>query len=165
MLTTHIKARKYFFLVFSKFCKFLFVFSYAIFYGFFQVLQKKNLVSCNILKAVKIHDTSYLSWGSSPKLASGSLLLVRVKTRPAAVGPPLLLLVQLPLLHIVESFASVTLPCLGCLDVLVQRILSVVALYPQLAQLLGDGAEPTGQGHPSSEARGSTGVRAGGPAA
>jgi hypothetical protein len=30
MLTTHIKI----FLVFSKFCKFLFIFSYAIFYGF-----------------------------------------------------------------------------------------------------------------------------------
>ena len=85
------------------------------------------------MEAVKINDTSYLSWGSSPKLALGSLLLVGVETRPVAVGPPLLLMLQLHLLHIVESLASVTLPCLGCLDVLVQRILSVVALYPQLA--------------------------------
>ena len=58
------------------------------------------------MKVVKINDTSYLSWGSSPKLASGSLRLVRVETRPAAVGPPLLLSLQLQLLHVVESLAS-----------------------------------------------------------
>ena len=74
----------------------------------------------------------YLSWGSSPKLVSGSLRLIGVKTRPAAVCPPLLLLLQLQLLHIVDSFASVTLPCLGSIDVLVQRLLYVVALHPQL---------------------------------
>jgi hypothetical protein len=90
-------------------------------------------VSCKIWKAVKIHDTSYLSWGSFPKLSSGSLLLVGVETRLAAVGPPLLLVLQLPLLHVVDSFASVTLPCLGCLNVLVQHLLSVVVLHPQLA--------------------------------
>ena len=84
------------------------------------------------MKAVKINDISYLSWGSSPKLASGSLRLVGVETRPAAVGPPLLLSLQLQLLHVVESLASVTLPCLGCIDVLVQRFLYVVALHPQL---------------------------------
>ena len=32
-----------------------------------------------------------------------------------------------------ESLASGTQPCLGCLDVLVQRILYVVTLHPQLA--------------------------------
>ena len=85
------------------------------------------------MKAVKINDTSYLSWGSFPKLASGLLWLIRVETRPAAVRPPLLLLLQLQLLHVVESLASVMLPCLGCIDVLVQRLLYVVALYPQLA--------------------------------
>ena len=84
------------------------------------------------LESGKIHDTSYLSWGSSPKLASGSLRLVGVETRPAAVGPPLFLSLQLQLLHVVESLASVTLPCLGCLDVLVQRLLYVDALLPQL---------------------------------
>ena len=84
------------------------------------------------MKAVKINDTSYLSWGSSPKLASGLLRLIRVKTRPAAVRPPLLLSLQLQLLHVVESLASVTLPCLGCIDVLVQRFLYVVALHSQL---------------------------------
>ena len=37
--------------------------------------------------------------GSSPKLASGLLRLIGVKTRPAAVCPPLLLSLQLQLLH------------------------------------------------------------------
>ena len=78
------------------------------------------------------NDTSYLLWGSSPKLASGSLRLVGVETRPAAVCPPLLLSLLLRLLHVVESFASVTLPCLGIVDMLVQRLLYVVALHPQL---------------------------------
>ena len=76
--------------------------------------------------------TSYLLWGSSPKLASGSLGLVGVETRLAAVHPPLLLSLQLRLLHVVESLTSVTLPCLGSIDVLVQRLLYVVALHPQL---------------------------------
>ena len=70
--------------------------------------------------------------GSSPKLASGSLRLVGIKTRPMAVDPPLLLSLQLQLLHVVESLASVTLPCLGYIDVLVQRILIVVTLHLQL---------------------------------
>ena len=84
------------------------------------------------MKAVKINDTSYLSWGSSPKLASGSLRLVGVETHPATVCPPLLLSLQLRLLHVMESLASETLPCLGTVDVLVQRLLYVVALHPQL---------------------------------
>ena len=84
------------------------------------------------MKAAKINDTSYLSWGSSPKLASGSLWLVGVETRPAAVCPPLLLSLQLQLLHVVDSLASVTLSCLGVVDVLVQRLLYVVTLHPQL---------------------------------
>ena len=58
--------------------------------------------------------------------------MVGVETRPAAVRPPLLLSLQLRLLHVVESFASVTLPCLGTVDVLVQCLLYVVALHPQL---------------------------------
>ena len=66
-------------------------------------------------------------------LASGSLLLVGVETRPTVVGPPLLLVLQLPLLHVMESLASMTLPCLGRLDVLVQRILNVVTLHPQFS--------------------------------
>ena len=84
------------------------------------------------MKAVKINDTSYLSWGSSLKIASGSLRLIGVETRPAAVCPPLLLSLQLRLLHVVESLASVTLPCLGTVDVLVQHLLYVVSLHPQL---------------------------------
>ena len=102
MLTTHIKE---IFLVFSRFCKFLFMFSYANFYGFSRFC-KFLWVSCKVMKAVKINDTSYLSWGSSPKLASGSLRLLGVETRPAAVCPPLLLSLQLQLLHVVESLAS-----------------------------------------------------------
>ena len=78
------------------------------------------------------NDTSYLSWGSSPKLTSGSLQLIGVETHPAAVCPPLLLSLQLQLLHVVDSLASVTLPCLGSIDVLVQRLLYVVVLHPQL---------------------------------
>ena len=85
------------------------------------------------MKAVKINDTSYLSWGSSPKLASGLLWLIGVEARPVAVCPPLLLSLQLQLLHVVESLASVTLPCLGIVDVLVQRLLYVVTLHPQLS--------------------------------
>ena len=84
------------------------------------------------MKAVKINDTSYLSWGQSPKLASGSLRLIGVETHPTAVCPPLLLSLQLQLLHVVEPLASVMLPCLGSIDVLVQRLLYVVALHPQL---------------------------------
>ena len=84
------------------------------------------------MKAVKVSETSYLSWGSSPKLASGLLWLIGVETRPAAVRPPLLLSLQLQLLHVVDSFASVTLPCLGCIDVLVQHLLYVVTMHPQL---------------------------------
>ena len=85
------------------------------------------------LESGKIHDTSYLSWGSSPKLASDSLRLIGVETRPAAVCPPLLLSLQLQLLHVMDSFASVTLPCLGIVDVLVQHLLYVVTLHPQLS--------------------------------
>ena len=70
--------------------------------------------------------------GPPPKLASGSLRLIGVETRPAAVCPPQLLWLQLQLLHVVDSFASVTLPCLGTVDVLVQRLLYVVALHLQL---------------------------------
>ena len=78
------------------------------------------------------NDISYLSWESSPKLASGSLRLVGVETRPAAVCRPLLLSLLLQLLHVMDSFSSVTLPCLGVVDVLVQCLLYVVALHPQL---------------------------------
>ena len=84
------------------------------------------------MKAVKINDTSYLSWGSSPKLALGLLRLIGVETRPAVVRPPLLLSLQLQLLHVMDPFASVTLPCLGIVYVLVQRLLYVVHLHPQL---------------------------------
>ena len=70
--------------------------------------------------------------GVLPKLASGSLRLIGVETRPAVVRPPLLLSLQLQLLHVMDPFASVTLPCLGSIDVLVQRLLYVVALHPQL---------------------------------
>ena len=129
MLTTHIRE---IFLVFSKFCKFLFIFGYTNFYRFFRFC-KFLWVSCKVMKAVKINDTSYPLWGSSPKLASGLLRLIGVEIRPAAVCPPLLLSLQLQLLHVMESFASVMLPCLSCINMLVQHLLYVVALHPQLS--------------------------------
>ena len=46
------------------------------------------LVSCKVMKAVKIEfDTTYLLWGSSPKLASDSLLLVGIKSSPTGSKP------------------------------------------------------------------------------
>ena len=74
--------------------------------------------------------------GSSPKLSSGSLLLVGVKTPPTVVGPPLLLLLQLSLLHGVDPVTGVPLPCLVCLDMLVQRVLDAVGLDAKLTKLL-----------------------------
>ena len=70
-------------------------------------------VSCKFMKAVKIEfDTSYLSWGSSPKLASGLLLLVGIKPSPTVVGPPLLLGLLLLLLQVADPLASISLPVL-----------------------------------------------------
>ena len=55
----------------------------------FQSFANFCLVSCKVLKAIKIEfDARYLSWGSSPKLASGSLLLVGIKPSQTVVGPP-----------------------------------------------------------------------------
>ena len=72
------------------------------------------LVSCKVLKAVKIEfDTSYLSWGSSPKLASVLLLLVGVEPSPTAVSPPLILDLLLLLPHVVDPLACVSLPVLS----------------------------------------------------
>ena len=129
MLTTHIKRN--FFGVFLSFANFYLFLVMQFFYGFYGFC-KFLWVSLKVIKAVKINDTSYISCWSSPKLAIGSLRLVRVETRPAAVNPPLLLSLQLQLLHVMDPFASVTLPCLGSIDVLVQRLVYVVALHPQL---------------------------------
>ena len=72
------------------------------------------LISCKVSKVVKIEfDTRYLSWGSSPKLAPGSLLLVGVKPSPTVVGPPLLLGLLLLLLQVADSLTCVSLPILG----------------------------------------------------
>ena len=72
-----------------------------------------------VLKVVKVEfDTSYLSWGSSPKLALGSLLLVGVKHSPTVVCPLLLLHLLLMLLHGVDPLAGESLPALGRLVVL-----------------------------------------------
>jgi len=81
-----------------------------------------NFLFCFMYKIKSGKDTRYKLplVGVSPKLASGSLLLVGVKAPPTVVCPPLLLLLLLlPLLHGMESFGGVTLPCLGCVDVLV----------------------------------------------
>ena len=80
----------------------------------FQNFANFCLVLCKVLKAVKIEfDTRYLSWGSSPKLASGSLLLVGVKPSPTVVGPPLLLGLLLLLLQVVDPLTCVLLPVLS----------------------------------------------------
>ena len=77
-------------------------------------------------------DTSYLSWGSSTKLASSSLLLVGIKPLSMVVGPPLHLLLQLSLLHSMDFVARVPLPCLVGVDVFVKRVLDVVGLDAEL---------------------------------
>ena len=70
-----------------------------------------------VSKKVKVEfDTSYLSWGSSPKLASDSLLLL--EPGPTEVIPPLLLNLLLSLLHSMDPLTYVSLPVLGGLDVL-----------------------------------------------
>ena len=79
----------------------------------FQNFANFCFVSCKVLKAVKIEfDTRYLSWGSSPKLASGSLLLVGIKPSPTVVGPPLLLGLLLLLLQVADPLSCVSLPVL-----------------------------------------------------
>ena len=101
-------------------------------------------VSYKFMKVVKIEfDTSYLSWGSSPQLASGSLLLVGIKPSPTVVRPPLLLQLLLSLLYVMDSLACVSLPVLGGLDVLDQRLIDVVGVDVQLPQLLSKRAEPS----------------------
>ena len=112
MLTTHTGKQVNIF-GFLKVLLILFDFSYAIFMDF-QNFAIFCLVSCKVLQAVKIKfDTSYLSWGSSPKLASDSLLLVGVKPSPTVVNPPLLMDLLLLLLHVVDPLACVSLPILS----------------------------------------------------
>ena len=112
MLTTHIgkKINIFGFLCFVNFCLFLVMQIFMVFINFANFY----LVSCKVLKAVKIEfDTSYLSWGSSPKLALGLLLLVGVEPSPMVVGPPLLLDLLLLLLQVVDPLACVLLPVLS----------------------------------------------------
>ena len=91
MLTTHTRKQVNIFEFFLSFAIFYLILVMQIFMDF-QNFANFCLVSCKVLKAVKIEfDTSYLSWGSSPKLASGSLLLVGVEPSPTVVSPPLLL--------------------------------------------------------------------------
>ena len=79
----------------------------------FQNFANYCLVSCKVLKVVKIEfDTRYLSRGSSPKLASGSLLLVGIKPSPTVVSPPVLLGLLLLSLQVVDPLACVSLPVL-----------------------------------------------------
>jgi len=116
------------------------------------------LVSCKILENSKRveFDTNYLSWGSSPKLASGSLLLVGVEPSPTVVGPPLLLHLLLLLLHSMDPLACVLLPVLGGLDMLAKRLVDVVGAHTQLAQLLSKRAETSGRSGTSGGDRRST---------
>ena len=119
----------------------------------FQNFTNFCLVSCKVLKAVKVEfDTRYLSWGSSPKLASGSLLLVGVKPSPTVVSPPLLLGLLLLLLQVVDP--------LDCVSLLAQRLVDVGGAYVQLAHLPSQSGKTSGR---SCTSRGSTGAGAGGP--
>ena len=84
----HILKSKQIFLGFLSFTNFLVM---QIFINFLDFVNF-YFVSCKVMKVVKIEfDTSYLSWGSSRKLASGSLLLVGIKPSLKVVSPPLLL--------------------------------------------------------------------------
>ena len=122
-------------------------------------------VSCKFMKAVKIEfDTSYLSWGSSPKLASGSLLLVGIKPSPTVVGPPLLLGLLLLLLQVADPLACVSLPVQSWLDVLAQWLIDVGGAHVQLAHLSSPSGETSGRGWTSGGDRGSTGARTSGSA-
>ena len=127
---TYGKARKTF-LVFSKFCKFLFDFRFCKFYFFMHKIESSK-------------GTSYLSWGFTPTLASGLLLLVGIISHLAVAGPPLLLLLLVHLLHGVESLAGVSFLGLGRINMLMQRVSEVIGLHPQFDQLLGEGPEPSG---------------------
>ena len=127
----------------------------------FQNFANFCLVSCKVLKAVKIEfDTRYLSWGSSPKLASGSLLLVGIKPSPTVVGPPLLLGLLLLLLQVADPLACVSLPVLSWLDVLAQRLVNVGGAHVQLAHLPSQSGETSGR---SCMSRGSARAGTGGP--
>ena len=78
MLTTHTRKQVNIFWGFKGFANFYLILVMQIFMDF-QNFANFCLVSCKVLKAVKIEfDTRYLSWGSSPMLASGSLLLVGI---------------------------------------------------------------------------------------
>ena len=113
MLTKHTGKQVNIFGFFLGFANFYLILVMQIFMDF-QNFANFCLVSCKVLKAVKIEfDTRYLSWGSSPKLASGSLLLVGIKPSPTVVGPPLLLGLLLLLLQVADPLACVSLPVLS----------------------------------------------------
>ena len=131
----------------------------------FQNFTNFCLVSCRVLKTVKIEfDTSYLLWGSSPKLASGSLLLVGVKPSPTVVSPPLLLGLLLLPLQVVDPLACLSLPVLSWLDVLTQRLIDIGSAHVQLAYLPSQSGETFGRSWTSGGDRGSTGAETSGPA-
>ena len=109
MLTTHTGKQVNIFGFLKGFANFYLILVIQFFMDF-QNFAIFCLVSCKVLKAVKVEfDTRYLSWGSSPKLALGSLLLVGVKPSPTAVGPPLLLGLLLLLLQVADPLACVLL--------------------------------------------------------
>ena len=113
MLTTHTGKQVNIFGFLKGFANFYLILVIQIFMDF-QNFANFCLVSCKDLKAVKIEfDTRYLSWGSSPKLASVSLLLVRIKPSPTVVGPPLHLGLLLLSLQVVDPLACVSLPVLS----------------------------------------------------
>jgi hypothetical protein len=83
---------------------------------------------------VKIQVT--LGWGSSPKIASGSLWWSEVEHLTRIVSPLLLHLSLLHLLNGADPLASLSLPILSGLDVRVQRLLYSSDLNGEISRLL-----------------------------
>ena len=85
--------------------------------SFIDFLDSANfyLVSCNGFESSKGQSLIQVTsrGGSSPELASGSLLLVGVKPSPMVVSPPLLLGLLLLSLQVVDPLACVSLPVLS----------------------------------------------------
>ena len=131
----------------------------------FQNFANFCLVSCKVLESGKGRVWYKVPlMGSSPKLASGSLLLVGIKPSPTVVGPPLLLGLLLLLLQVADPLACVSLPVLSWLDVLAQRLVDVGGAHIQLAHLSSQSGETSGQGWTSGGDRGSTRAETSGPA-
>ena len=128
----------------------------------FQNFANFCLVSCKVLESGKgrvWYKVPHM--GVLPQaISSGSLLLVGIKPSPTVVGPPLLLGLLLLLLQVADPLACVSLPVLGWLDVLAQRLVDVGGAHVQLTHLSSQSGKTSGR---SCTSRGSAGAGTGGP--